>query len=403
MNQTSTKRDDVPRTRRARLQEIFRDESNGGLTVIVAAIVAIFWANSAWSNTYQSFINTEIGTDNFHLSVAHWVADLLLAFFFFVVGVELKHEISFGSLSSFRKALLPTSAALGGMFVSALLFYVININAEHRTAWAIPISTDIAFALALLAVVGKKLSQQLRIFLLTVAVVNDLAAITVIALFYGGTLKWNYLLAALIAISIFGLIQRTSVTSLAVYLPLAIIAWYAMYVSGIHATVAGVLLGLVMRNREHADESSSPAAHAEHVLRPFTAGFCVPMFALVTAGISVAGINWRDSLFNSLSLGIFVGLMVGQPLGVLLATRIATLASRSKIPVGMSWLDIWVVGLLAAIGFTVALLVSDVSFIDDPEKLATAKLAILVTNIAAMAQATIGIRIRLHLQGKSAT
>jgi NhaA family Na+:H+ antiporter len=396
-----TLRDDVPRTRRARLQEIFRDESNGGLTVIAAAIIAVIWASSPWSTNYNNFISTEIGTASFHLSFAHWVSDLLLAFFFFVVGVELRHEISYGSLSSFRKAVIPTSAALGGMAISAIIFYVINLDSQFKEAWAIPISTDIAFALALLAVVGKKLSQQLRVFLLTVAVVNDLAAITVIALFYGETITWTYLITSIMAITVFALIQRSHVTSLAIYIPVAGIAWYSMYQSGVHATVAGVLLGLVMRNRKHDDESFSPAAHAEHVLRPFTAGFCVPMFALVTAGISVTSLSWSDSLFNSLALGIFLGLILGQPLGVLLATRIATMLARTKLPAGMSWLDVWIVGLLAAIGFTVALLVSEVSFADSPEELATAKLAILLTNVIAMGQATIGIQLRTYLQGKS--
>lgn len=394
-------RDDVPRTRNARLQEIFRDESNGGIAVMLAAVIAIIWANSAWSTSYEKFINIEIGTESFHLSLAHWVSDLLLAIFFFVVGIELKYEITFGSLASFRRALIPTTAALGGMVFAAIIFAAFNLGTDFIDAWAIPISTDIAFALALLAIVGRQLPNQLRVFLLTLAVVNDLAAITVIALFYGGTINWMYLAISALSIFIFAVLQRTSVTSLGAYIPLAGIAWYTMHMSGIHATVAGVILGIVMRNRQHDDETSSPAAHAEHTLRPFTAGFCVPLFALVTAGINISGISWSETFRSPLTLGIMCGLLIGQPLGVVIATKLVTLVTKSSLPQGLAWIDIWVIGSLASIGFTVALLVSDVSFTASGE-LATAKFAIVLTNILAIAIASAMIKFRVRLLGKPA-
>lgn len=400
MDSLATHRDDVPRTRRARLQEIFRDESNGGITVMVAALIAIVWANSAWADLYFRFTTLEIGSAGFSLSVAHWTSELLLAVFFFVVGIELKHEMSFGSLSSFRKALVPTSAALGGMFVAGLAFYLLNAGTPYQDAWAIPVSTDIAFALALLAVVGKSLPQILRVFLLTLAVVNDLAAIVLIAVFYGGAINAQYLALSATAIAVFAWIQRTRVTSLAIYIPLAAVAWFAMHHSGVHATVAGVCLGLAMRNSKHDDETSAPADHAEHVLRPFSAGFCVPMFALVTAGISMSGLELGEVLSSRLTLGIILGLIVGQPIGVLIATRLATWMARAPLPSGLSWLDIWVVGSLAGIGFTVALLVSNVSFDQAPAELATAKFAILLTNICALVIATLVIKIRAKSLGK---
>ena len=254
--------------------------------------------------------------------------------------------------------------------------------------------------MALLALVGRRLPNELRVFLLTLAVVNDLVAIAVIGIFYGATINSKYLVVSLLAIVAFGLLQRTSVTSLAAYLPLAAISWYALHHSGIHATVAGVALGLVMRNKKHDDETSSPAAHAEHILRPFTAGFCVPFFALVTAGIAINGIDIADAVHSPLALGIFCGLIIGQPLGVLVVTKIVSALTKTHLPKGIGWLDIWVIGSLASIGFTVALLVSEVSFADQAV-LDVAKFAILVTNICAMVIAVLVIKFRVQLQGKS--
>ena len=379
-----------------RLLRALREETTGGLLLIVVSLAAILIANSPLKNAYASFTNFEFGPASLglHMSLNHWSADFLLAIFFFVVGNELKHEITLGSLANPREALVPIAAAVSGMAVAAGIFLFFNSGSAAASAWAIPISTDVAFALAVLALAGKGLPLELRSFLLTVAVVNDLCAISVIAIFYDQGFKQGPFLLSLIAIGIFALLQYRLVTFAWLGLPLALAAWYWMYQSGIHATVAGVLLGLTMNVKPKPGQTESPADRAEHVFRPISAGICVPVFAFTSIGISVATGNLGQMLTSNLAFGICFGLIIGQPLGVTLGAYLATKISKATLNPSLQWWDVLVVGTLAAIGFTVALLVSEVSFHESPDNLATAKLAIAVTNFIAILISVIAVRIR---------
>ena len=299
-----------------------------------------------------------------------------------------------------KQAAVPISAALGGMAVSAAIFLSFNSGTPSAKAWGIPISTDVAFALAVLAIAGSKLPLALRSFLLTLAVVNDLGAIVVIAIFYGHGFNGVYAGAAVVSIAAFALLQRRRISAVWLHLVLACAAWYFMYHSGIHATVAGVALGMAMRTVRDSEESESPGERVEHMLRPISANVCVPVFALLSVGISLSEVNLGQSLREPLLLGIMLGLIFGQPLGVTLGARFATIVLRGRLNPQLSWWDVLVVGQLAAIGFTVALLVSQVSFASAPGTLDTAKLAIVITNVLAICAALLIIRVRSRIIGR---
>lgn len=391
---SGVKRDDIPTSRRGQLAERLRDETTGGVLLIIAAIVAIVWANSPFASSYVSLTTTEFGFTNFSLPLNEWAADFLLAVFFFVVGIELKHEFVEGSLSTVRRAIVPFAAAFGGMFVSAVTFLVFNFGTENARAWGIPISTDIAFALAILAIAGKAMPGPLRVFLLTLAVVNDLGAILVIAVFYGHGFELAPFVVAVTLVIVFALLQRAGLRSVAVYLPIALACWYFTYESGIHATVAGVALGLSMRVTEREDENHAPGDHVEHVLRPISSGLCVPLFALMSAGVALEDVRIGEMITNPLTLGVLFGLVVGQPVGVVLGTFIGTRFTQRQLPHGLVWADVVVVGTLAGIGFTVALLVSGVSFGDDPATLTVAKFALVLTSFVAIGSAVTAMKLR---------
>lgn len=391
------KRDDIPSSRRAQLSDRLREETTGGILLIFAAITAIVWANSPFADSYVSLTSAEFGFTNFSMPLKVWAADFLLAIFFFVIGIELKNEFVAGSLSSVRRAIVPFAAAFGGMFVAAIIFLMFNHGTDIAKAWGIPISTDIAFALAILAIAGKSMPDPLRLFLLTLAVVNDLGAILVIAVFYGHGFELTSFLVATALVAVFAILQRTGIRSVAIHLPIALACWYFTYESGIHATVAGVALGLSMRVTERPDEHHAPGDHAEHVLRPISAGLCVPLFALMSAGVSLEGVHIGEMLNNSLTLGVLFGLVIGQPLGVVIGTFIGSRFTERRLPAGLNWADVVVVGTLASIGFTVALLVSEVSFAEQPEILAVAKFALVLTSFASIASAVTAMKLRKRL------
>jgi NhaA family Na+:H+ antiporter len=377
-----------------------RDETTGGLLLVGVALTALAWANSPWANSYERLVDLPIGTPGFMLPFRIWAADFLLAIFFFVVGIELKHEFVSGTLSSPRRAVVPVAAALGGMLSSAAIFLALNAGSPQQSAWGIPVSTDIAFALAVLAIFGKRLPIELRSLLLTLAVVNDLGAITVIAIFYGHGFEATYFLIACVLVALFAVLQNRGINSLAVYLPLALVTWYFMYESGIHATVAGVALGLSMRVQARDGEKESPGDRVEHALRPVSAGICVPLFALVAAGVSLAGISIGAATREPLALGILLGLVVGQPVGVTLFAFVATKLSGGTLNPQLTWWDVAVVGTLASIGFTVALLVSEVSFEHNPSMLTVAKFAIVATNACAIGLSVLAIGVRTRFIGR---
>ena len=363
--------------------EQLRNETVGGVLLLIAAAVALIWANSVWSDTYFAFVQTEIGPPWLSLPISAWAADALLAVFFFVVGIELKHEFVLGSLSKPAKAAVPIAGALGGMALSAAIFFLINSTAVDGSTrgWGIPMASDIAFGLAVLAVVGRRVPVALRAFLLTLAVVNDLGAIVVIGIFYSSAFSIWWILASITCFAVYWFAQRRRITSVYLYVPLALLAWISMYESGIHATIAGVVLGLLTRVKIDPGEVHSPADRVGHRLHPLSAGFCVPVFAFCVVGVSLTSFGLREVLSTPIALGVIIGLVVGQPIGVVVASWVVARFTKASLAAPLIWLDVTAIGLLAGIGFTVPLLIAEVAYGASPLELATAKTAILAGSL----------------------
>lgn len=377
-----------------RLAGILRQETVGGVLLLVAAAAALVWANSPWSHAYHAISEFTLGPASLHLnlSVAAWAADGLLAIFFFVVGLELKREFVAGDLRDPARAALPIAAAVGGMIVPAAIFIAINLSAGHPEnidGWAVPIATDIAFALAVLAVLSTHLPTALRTFLLTLAVVDDLLAITVIAVFYTDHLSPGPLALALIPGGLFALAVQRGVRSWWILLPLAVITWALVHASGVHATVAGVLLGFTVpvlsrRSRTGAAEPTPMAEEFEHRLRPVSAGVAVPVFAFFAAGVTVGG--WSglgESLLHPVTVGVLLGLVVGKPVGVLLTTFLLARFTRARLDDDLAWWDVLGVSMLAGIGFTVSLLIGELAFDYGTAAAAEVKIGVLCGSVIA--------------------
>jgi Na+:H+ antiporter, NhaA family len=368
-----------------RLTEVLRRETVGGVLLLVAAAAALGWANSPWAHLYRELSEVMIGPEALHLrlSVAAWAADGLLAIFFFVVGLELKREFVAGDLRDPARAALPIAAAVGGMVVPAAIFIGINLATGHPETvdgWAVPIATDIAFALAVLAVLSSHLPAALRTFLLTLAVVDDLLAITIIAVFYTDHLSVGPLAVALIPGGLFALAVQRGVRHWWVLVPLAVITWALVHASGVHATVAGVVLGFTVPVLgRHAI-----AEHFEHLLRPLSAGFAVPVFAFFAAGVTVGGVSGLGhALLHPVTLGVLVGLVVGKPVGVMLTTYLLARFTGATLDEELAWRDVFGVSMLAGIGFTVSLLIGELAFGYGTVAGADAKIGVLTGSVVA--------------------
>jgi NhaA family Na+:H+ antiporter len=387
-----------PLAERIWLLRVLRLETVGGLLMLVAAISALLWANSNWASTYQELITIEVGPEalHLHLPIYVWAADFLLAFFFFLAGLELKHEVQHGSLSKPSQAAVPVVAAIGGMVVPALIFVAFTwSDPQERIGWGIPMATDIAFALAVLAIMGRGLPLALRAFLLTLAVVDDLGAITVIAIFYSNKFALGYFMAAVACVGVWWVLQHRRVqgrvANYAVYLPLFLLTWFLTHESGVHATVAGVALGLATRVSRDTGEDSSPGERAEYHLRPFVSGIAVPLFAFTSAGVTFRNVPGLDQVIPPLSetltapvtLGVLVGLLVGKPIGVIGGAWLMARFTRASLNPALRWADMLAVGLLAGIGFTVSLLIAELAYDDTPVLLADAKVGILGATLGA--------------------
>ncbi|MGA9147127.1 MAG: Na+/H+ antiporter NhaA, partial [Candidatus Nanopelagicales bacterium] len=372
-----------------------RDETVGGVILLIAAAIALIWANSPWSAAYESLVNFEVGPAALHLNLTlgDWAADALLAVFFFVAGLELKYELVLGSLRTVSTALVPVAAALGGMIIPALLFFAINATAPagEPTGWGIPMATDIAFALAVLAVAGRKLPVEVRVFLLTLAVVDDLGAITVIALFYSEYVLIAPLMGAIILLAAYAYLQYRRVRSPWIYVPLAIAIWLLVHQSGVHATVAGIALGLLTRVKPDPGEEAAPAERLQHRFHPLSAGVCVPLFAFFAAGVSLAGVQPLEALTEPLALGILVGLVIGKPIGVVGGAWVVTRFRGVQLVDVLSWRDISAVGIVAGVGFTVSLLITELAFEESATLMTDAKLAVLTASVVSAALASIAL------------
>lgn len=394
-----------------RIGEILRKETVGGALLVAAAVIALIWANSPASDSYFALRDLKFGYEPWHLelSLGAWAADGLLAIFFFLVGLELKREFVAGDLRDLRKSIVPVAAAAGGVVVPAVIYGVVNFaSPETLRGWAIPTATDIAFAVAVLAIIGSHLPSALRIFLLTLAVVDDLIAISIIAFFYTSDLQAGPLLLALVPLAVYAFLAhkyrrffgRHAASAWLILLPLGIVTWALVHASGIHATVAGVLLGFavpVIRSQASGGPEAGPglAEIFEHRFRPISAGIAVPIFAFFSAGVAVGGWDgFVSALADPVALGIILALVLGKPIGILGTTWILTKATRATLDSSFKWIDIFGVALLAGIGFTVSLLVAELSFGQGSLHDDHAKVGILTASLLAALLATAVLRTR---------
>jgi NhaA family Na+:H+ antiporter len=388
----------------ARIADILRKETVGGALLLAAAAVALVWANSPWGAAYETLRDTRVGPASLHLdlTLGTWAADGLLAIFFFVAGLELKREFVAGDLREPRRAALPIAAAVGGMLVPALLFVAFNLGRDDDAlrGWAIPSATDIAFALAVLAVISTHLPAALRTFLLTLAVVDDLLAILVIAVFYTDELSVVHLLLSFAPLAVFGFLVQKRIRSWWLLLPLAAVTWVLMHESGVHATVAGVLLAFtvpVLRSEAAGGPAAGPglAEHFEHRIRPLSAGVAVPVFAFFSAGVALGGLSGLStSITDSVAVGITVGLVLGKLIGITGATWLVARFTRAQLDENLGWPDVVGLSLLGGIGFTVSLLITELAYGLGSETYDRAKVGILTGTLLAALLATVILRLR---------
>lgn len=362
------------------LSRALKDETFGGALLLGAGLLAIIIANSFAGDWYAELLETKIGFESIglKLTVAHWAADGLLAIFFLVAGLELKHELVHGSLSKPRQAMVPIVAALAGMTFPALIFYlIVRGDSEALVGWAIPVATDIAFALAVLAVAGRGLPTELRAFLLTLAVVDDLGAITIIAVFYSEDIDRNMLFLMVVLLLVYALLQKFNLTKWYLLVPLGLMIWWATYQSGIHATVAGIAIAMLTRVQHREGEESSPAEITEIKVRPISVAIAVPIFAFTAAGVDLRDLGFVDTVGSQLSLAVIAGLVIGKPLGVIGSTYLLTKFTSARLNDNLRWSDVLAVGLLAGIGFTVSLLITKLSYVENIMLLSEAKVGVL--------------------------
>jgi len=383
-----------------RIGDVLRTETAGGLLLVGAAALALAWANSPWRQTYVELSGVRIGPAALHLdlTLATWAADGLLAVFFFVAGLELKGEFVAGDLRDPRRAALPVAAAVSGMAVPALVYLAVTTagGGAGLRGWAIPTATDIAFALAVLAVISTHLPAALRVFLLTLAVVDDLLAIMIIALCYTERLDGLALVLSSIPLVLFALLVHRRVRTGWLLLPPAVASWVLMHESGVHATVAGVLLGFAVPVVRGADGSGPGlAAHLEHRLRPLSAGVAAPVFAFFATGVSVVdGAGLGAALSDPVTLGVVAGLVVGKTVGVAGGTWLVHRFTRARLAEGLSWWDVLGLSLLAGIGFTVSLLVGELAFGAGSVADDHVKIGVLSGSLLAALLATAVLRVR---------
>lgn len=367
--------------------ELFREYINsnsvGGIVLISCVVISLFIANLPCGPAFDAFLGSTMGWKNswvdLEFSILHWINDGLMTVFFLLVGLEIKRELIKGELSAPQKAALPVIAAFGGAILPAVIFYVLNRNEPTSVGWGIPMATDIAFALAALSVLGKRVPPSLKIFLAALAIVDDLIAIGVIALFYSSAIHWNYLLMAGGVLVVLFLFNRFNLKHIAFYIVPGLFVWYFIHHSGIHATIAGVLVAMLLPLGSGSKES--PLERLEHILTKPVNFFIVPLFALANTNIrfEAAMVN---GLVAPLGAGIILGLFAGKTLGIFLSTRLAVFLKVGKLPRNASWKHIIGLGMLAGIGFTMSIFISLLSF-NDPIVIAEAKLAILIASVLA--------------------
>jgi NhaA family Na+:H+ antiporter len=413
------------------LERFLRIEAASGVMLLVAALIALVWANSPWSHAYHALWHTSLGAHvgpfALERSLEWFVNDVLMVVFFFVVGLEIRREVQKGELSELRRAALPVLAALGGMVVPALVYLAVAGSAETRHGWGVPMATDIAFALGILALLGRRVPAALRVLLLALAVIDDLGAIVVIALFYSAGIAWHGLGIAVAGIAVIFALQFFGVRLKAIYVLPGVMVWAGIYAAGVHPTIAGVIIGLLTPTRawlgpdgfthhvghevrrisdasdlsthelasalKHVDrarrEAISPAEALIEALHPWVAFVIMPTFALANAGVSLGGVT-LDGHAATIALGTSLGLVIGKPVGVILACFVAIRLGIAKLPLGLGSRHLTVLGLVAGIGFTMALFVAQLAFSNVTE-LGSAKLGVLcASGVAAVLTLVVG-------------
>jgi NhaA family Na+:H+ antiporter len=408
----------------APLERFLHVEAASGIVLLVAAVVALIWANSPWASSYEALWHTPItvgvGSHVFRQTLHFWINDGLMAIFFFVVGLEIRRESHEGELADFKRAALPVAAAIGGMIAPALIYVAFNAGPETRQGWGVPMATDIAFAVGVLALLGKRVPAALRVLLLALAIIDDIGAILVIALFYSSGFSWTGLLVA--AGGVLGVLalQRLGVRQTLAYVVPGAVLWMGMLGAGVHPTIAGVILGLMTpvrswfgkegfvaaareavedfrataRAEDHAvgdllpplrrikeahREALAPVVRIQAELHPWVAFVIMPLFALANAGVSLRGLGMADTGSMMVMLGVMLGLVIGKPVGILLASFVSVKLGVCALPRGVTWRGILLVGLVAGIGFTMAIFIAGLAFPGDG-LLAAAKLAVLLAS-----------------------
>ena len=364
------------------IRKFLKLESAGGIILIIAAMVAMIIANSPLQDLYSGTLHSYIAG----LSVEHWINDGLMAIFFMLIGLEVKRELIEGALNTKEKAIFPAIAAVGGMLAPALVYVAFNFaDPVALQGWAIPAATDIAFALGVMALLGNRVPVSLKVFLLALAIIDDLGVIVIIALFYSSDLSTIALAVAFAATTTLFVMNAKNVTKISLYLIVGAVLWFSVLKSGVHATLAGVVLGFAipLNGKEGHSDKHSPLKHLEHVLHPYVAYFILPLFAFANAGISLEGVS-LESMTSMLPVGIAMGLFIGKPLGIFTASYIAVKTGLAKLPDGIGLNHIFAVSVLCGIGFTMSIFISSLAFVGAPAEFNTySRLGILLGSTVA--------------------
>lgn len=358
--------------------DFFRSEKTSGMLLIFCTLIALAITNSFWGANYLRLWQTGVGS----LSVEHWINDGLMAIFFLLIGLELERELYVGELSQFKNALLPIFAAIGGICLPALIHFIFNKGTSTQAGIGIPMATDIAFALGVLALLGNRVPASLKVFLTALAVIDDLGAIIVIAIFYTTKLHLAYLIGALLVFGLLIMLNRFRVMSMIPYLIGGIVMWFLMLKSGVHATIAGVLLAFAIPFTAKEDDEASPSHKLEHLLHKPVAFIILPVFALANTGILIAS-NWYQDLSTSNSLGIMLGLIIGKPLGITLISFIVVSLGLCRLPLDLNWKHLFGAGLLGGIGFTMSIFITNLAFNGEANLINASKIAILLSSLIA--------------------
>ena len=362
----------------------FKLEAASGLVLLFSAIIALYLSNSTFSETYFNILKIYffIGIDQFglKLTVLHWINDVLMVIFFFLVTLEIKREFIQGELSNRKQALLPFIAAIGGMLVPALIYIFININSsETLNGWAIPTATDIAFSLGVLSLLGKRVPLSLKVFLTALAIIDDLGAIVIIAFFYSSKLNFIYLLLIFLTFILLIVLNKFGIKKFIPYLFFGLFLWFFTHESGIHSTISGVLLALTIPHRKKQNDYSL-LLKVEHSIAPYVAFIIMPLFALANAGVSLEGLKF-NSLFSVVPLGILLGLFLGKQIGVFLFSYISIKLKITEMPNNANWLNLYGVGILTGIGFTMSLFVGNLAFVENVEYMNGVKIGVLTGSL----------------------